>query len=300
MIDARFDPDFYTAGSTRFYLPLLYDIVISEKPRIVVTLGLGDAQAHLAFCQAAVGQNRPIRYLGVRRRRENELATDDPAWVAAQKRSTELYRGISELLEGDVYDVAKQIPDVSIGVLLVDDVDQGSLIREELTVLRPKLTPDALVLVHGIDLERDNSPRSAWKAWAQTEATAEFHDGIGLAITTSRSTALASELRVSLFDKSKFERTHIAYQLLAEAMMARCEADRACHEGEVLSVRQIWFDTVLEDRAKAQEVMDGQARIILDLEGKLKKAKEKATAPKDSKSSVQEKKRRRSLPDRPR
>jgi GT2 family glycosyltransferase/glycosyltransferase involved in cell wall biosynthesis len=298
MIDARFDPDFYTAGSTRFYLPLLYDIVISEKPRFVVTLGLGDAQAHLAFCQAAVGQNRPIRYLGVRRRRENELATDDPAWVAAQKRSTGLYRGISELLEGDVYDVAKQIPDVSIEVLLVDDVDEGSLIREELTVLRPKLTPDALVLVHGIDLERDDSPRSAWKAWAQTEATAEFHDGIGLAITTSRSTALASELRVSLFDKSKFERTRIAYQLLAEAMIARCEADRACHEGEVLGVRQIWFDTVLEDRAKAQEVMDGQARIILGLEDKLKKAKEKATAPKDSKSSVPEKKRRRSLPER--
>jgi GT2 family glycosyltransferase/glycosyltransferase involved in cell wall biosynthesis len=297
MTDVRFDPDFYTAGPARFYLPLLHDIVVSEKPGLIVTLGLGDAQAHLAFCQAALGQNCSIRCLGVRRRRENESAADDPAWVEAQKRSSEFYRGISQLLEGDAYTVAQQIPDASIGLLLLDDVDQGSLIREELTVLRPKLTPDALVLVHGIDVERPDSPRAVWKTLAQMEAAAEFPDGIGLGITTSRSTAFASELRASLFDKSKFEGTRIGYQLLTEAMIARREADRARHEAEVLSARQIWFDTVLEDRAKAQEVMDGQARIILNLEEKLKKAKQKATAQKDS-SSGKEKRRRRSLPER--
>jgi GT2 family glycosyltransferase/glycosyltransferase involved in cell wall biosynthesis len=298
MTDVRFEPDFYTAGPARFYLPLLHDIVVSEKPGLIVTIGLGDAQAHLAFCQAALGQNCSTRCLGVRRRRKNESAADDPAWVAAQKRSAAPYQGISQLLEGDAYDVAKQIPDASIGVLLLDDVDQGTLIKEELTVFLPKLTPDALVLVHGIDLERPDSPRNAWKAFAQVEAAADFHDGIGLGIATSPSAASASELRVSLFDESRFEGTHITYQLLAEAMIARCEADQARHAAEVLSARQIWFDTVLEDRGKAQEVMDGQARIILDLEQKLKKAKQKAAAPKAGESSKKGKKRRRSLPER--
>ena len=308
MTDARFEPDFYTAGPARFYLPLLHDIVVSEKPGLIVTLGLGDAQAHLAFCQAALGQNCRIRCLGVRRRRKNESAADDPAWVAAQGRSAAPYQGISQLLEGDAYNVAQQVPDASIGVLLLDDVDEGTLIKEELTVLRPKLTPTALVLFHGVDLERRDSPRSAWKAFAQVEAAADFHDGIGLSITTSRSSASASELRVSLFDKSRFEGTRIVYHLLAEAMIARCEADRARHAAEVLSARQIWFDTVLENRAKAQEVMDGQAQIILDLENQLKKAKQKAAAPKDresskaapknGESSKKGKKRRRSLPER--
>jgi len=262
MTDARFEPDFYTAGPARFYLPLLHDIVLSEKPGLIVTLGLGDAQAHLAFCQAALGQNCRIRCLGVRRRRKNESAADDPAWMAAQEWSAEPYQGISQLLEGDAYNVAQQVPDASIGVLLLDDVDEGTLIKEELTVLRPKLTPTALVLFHGVDLERRDSPRSGWKAFAQVEAAADFHDGIGLSITTSRSSASASELRVSLFEKSRFEGTRVVYHLLAEAMIARCEADRARHAAEVLSARQIWFDTVLENRAKAQEVMEGQAQII--------------------------------------
>ena len=63
MTDARFEPDFYTAGPARFYLPLLHDIVLSEKPGLIVTLGLGDAQAHLAFCQAALGQSPPRQAL---------------------------------------------------------------------------------------------------------------------------------------------------------------------------------------------------------------------------------------------
>ena len=308
MTDARFEPDFYTAGPARFYLPLLHDIVVSEKPGLIVTLGLGDAQVHLAFCQAALGQECSTRCLGLRRRRKNESAADDPAWIAARERSAAPYQGISQLLEGDAYTVAHQVPDASIGVLLLDDVDQGTLIKEELTVLRPKLTPNAVVLVHGINLERRDSPGATWKTFAQTEAAAEFPDGIGLGIATSRSAAFASELRISLFDKSRFEGTRIAYHLLAEAMIARCEANRARHAAEVLSARQIWFDTVLENRAKAQEVMDGQAQIILDLENELKKAKEKAAAPKvgesskaaplTGESSKKGKKRRRSLPER--
>src|SRR5207248_4653662 len=128
-------------------------------------------------------------------------------------------------------------------------------------------------------------PGTVWETLAQMEAAAAFPDGIGLGIATSRSAAFASELRVNLFDNSRFERTRIADQLLAEAMIARCEAGRARHAAEVLSARQIWFDFVLESRAQAQEVMDGQAEIILNLEDQLKKAKQKAAAPKDGESS---------------
>jgi hypothetical protein len=53
----NFDPKFYTAGGMRFYLPLFHDIVAVEKPALIVTLGLADAQAHLAFCQAAAKQS---------------------------------------------------------------------------------------------------------------------------------------------------------------------------------------------------------------------------------------------------
>jgi len=68
----NFKPKVYTGGGMRFYLPLLHDIIASEKPALIVTLGLGDAQAHLTFCQTAAHQNISSRCAAIRR------AT--PAW----------------------------------------------------------------------------------------------------------------------------------------------------------------------------------------------------------------------------
>jgi hypothetical protein len=68
----NFEPQLYTGGGTRFYLPLLHDIMALEKPALVVTLGLADAQAHLRLCQTAAQQNILSRCAAIRR------AT--PAW----------------------------------------------------------------------------------------------------------------------------------------------------------------------------------------------------------------------------
>ena len=76
----NFEPKFFTGGPTRFYLPLFFDIVVQEKPALIVTLGLADAQAHLAFCQAVAEQNLASRCVVVRRARVDESAIDDPAW----------------------------------------------------------------------------------------------------------------------------------------------------------------------------------------------------------------------------
>jgi hypothetical protein len=71
---AEFEPKFYTAGPTRFYLPLLQDIVTEEKPGLTVTVGLGDGQAHLAMCQIATENSLPCRFVAVRRGGEDEPA----------------------------------------------------------------------------------------------------------------------------------------------------------------------------------------------------------------------------------
>jgi hypothetical protein len=68
----NFEPQLYTGGGTRFYLPLLHDTMALEKPALVVTLGLADAQGHLRFCQTAAQQNILSRCAAIRR------AT--PAW----------------------------------------------------------------------------------------------------------------------------------------------------------------------------------------------------------------------------
>ena len=62
-----FQPKFYSRGATRFYLPLLYDLVAMAKR--VVVLGFGDGQAFFTFCQAASERNVDCQCIAVRRDR---------------------------------------------------------------------------------------------------------------------------------------------------------------------------------------------------------------------------------------
>ena len=62
----NFELEFLTGALTRFYLTLFFDIVGQEQPGLIATLGLGNAQADLTFCQAIVEQNLSIRASGIK------------------------------------------------------------------------------------------------------------------------------------------------------------------------------------------------------------------------------------------
>ena len=110
-----FEPKFFTDGPTRFYQPLFFDIVVQEKPALIVALGLGDAQAHLAFCQAVAEQNLASRCVAVRRPRADESAIDDPAWQYAERTTTKFFANISQLVEADAAQAAADFADGSAG-----------------------------------------------------------------------------------------------------------------------------------------------------------------------------------------
>lgn len=249
----NFEPKFYTGGGTRFYLPLLHDIMALEKPALVVTLGLADAQAHLTFCQTAAQQNILSRCAAIRRAAVDEDAADDPGWQRAQKATAEFFPTISQLIDGSSI---TEFSDGSVNVLLMDDVDSAETIRRELELWSPKLSSDALLMLHGLDLERTDPPRSAWSTFVKEKAAAEFHNGIGLGVATNRAEMKSSPLREAIF-------LHTAalgqsYQVVADLMQARVQANCAEDRARTLEARQIWFDAVFEDRNKAQSVMEYQ------------------------------------------
>ena len=93
---------------------------------------------------------------------QNESAIDDPAWQYAEKTTTKFFANISQLVEADAVQAAADFADGSIEVLLIDDVDSGETVRQELEIWRSKLSAKALVLLHGTSLERQDSPRTAW------------------------------------------------------------------------------------------------------------------------------------------
>ncbi|HEY4758371.1 MAG TPA: glycosyltransferase, partial [Chthoniobacterales bacterium] len=149
-------------------------------------------------------------------------------------------------------------------VLLIDDEDAGTVIESELTLFRNKLKPTALVLVHGIDLERVDSPEKAWKVFARGKKTVEFHQGIGLGVATAA--IGASQFRRALFAPNRQESNATIYKDRASALVARAELAQLRHRAEVLSARQVQLEFVINDRAKAQAVMEGQARALADVQ----------------------------------
>ena len=94
-----FQPKFYTGGPTRFHLPLLYDLVASQKPKSIVTLGFGDGQAFFTFCQAAREQNIECQCVAVRREHAGENEADDLAWLKGKDYGDEFYGDLRPLPE---------------------------------------------------------------------------------------------------------------------------------------------------------------------------------------------------------
>jgi GT2 family glycosyltransferase/glycosyltransferase involved in cell wall biosynthesis len=258
----NFEPKFFTGGPTRFYLPFFFDIVVQEKPALIVALGLADAQAHLTFCQAVVEQNLSSRCVAVRRPRADEPANDDPAWQLAQEATARFFATASQLVEADVARAAADFADRSIEVLLIDDIDSGETVRQELEIWRSKLSSNALVLLHGIGLERQDSPGNAWANFISQKAAAHFAEGIGLGVATEITAAKASRFRTALFDQT----TVLAqgYRLIAESIMDTKRARHAERRARFFEARQTLFDTIVEDRTKAQSVIEYQERCIAD------------------------------------
>src|SRR4029077_139695 len=138
----------------------------------------------------------------------------------------------------------------------------GETVQQELAVWQPRLSPNALVLLHGTSLDREDSPRKAWENFIQGKAAAYFDEGIGIGVATELTAAKASPFRKTIFGAT----TVLAqgYRLIAESIKARAQTQRAERRARFFETRQTLFETIVEDRTKAQSVIEYQERCIAD------------------------------------
>jgi GT2 family glycosyltransferase len=261
-----FKPKFYTGGPTRFHLPLLYDLVASEKPRSVAIQGFGDGQAFFTFCQAAREQNIECQFVALRRERSGEEESADVAWLKGKDYGNEFYGDLARFQTGP--DALNEVADRSVDFLLLDDCDSGAGIRADLSSWESKLAPNGLVLFHGVALERIDDPKAVWLEWSASRPTAEFPEGIGLGITLSSGTRKPQEgLFNQLFAGKQVNAQLVeTYRLAVARIEAQVRADEAVRAQAALEARQVWIDSLLGDRWKVQEIMDYQARAIAEHE----------------------------------
>lgn len=277
----EFVPKFYRAGVIRFYLPLLYDLVATGKPRRIVTVGFGEGEAHFAFCQAAREQGVKCKCVAVRRG-ETKTEKDDEAWQKGKAYGEEFYGELAQFISGPSEKAAKNFAKDDVDLLLIDDCDTGSVVSKELAVWKSKLAPDAIVLVHGTQLERKDSPKAAWSDFVSRRANLEFDDGAGLSLASAGS-AKQKRFLAGLAQAKEL------YRLAADKMDAEARAAQIAMENSQLETRQIWQDSILADRWRAQEIMDHQARALAEWEGKfnpLLRDREKAQEVMDHQAAV--------------
>jgi GT2 family glycosyltransferase len=265
-----FTPRFYRGGPIRFYLPLLYDLVAIEQPRSIVTVGFDEGEAFFTFCQAAREKRIDCRCVAIRRAEGQE--SDDAAWRAGRAYGEEFYSETVQFFSGAWADLVTNFANEEVNLLLIDECDSGSIIERDLTFWKPKLTLDAMIVVHGIGLERDDAPGRAWKKFISERPHADFEEGIGLGLAlASEQTKGESILRTQLFGNQ--HTLAEIYFLAAARIDAQQRVARMEKENAAFQTRQVWLDSVLGDRWKAQEVMDHQARMISDLQSQFDNAR---------------------------
>src|SRR6266478_4950698 len=175
-----FMPKFYLGGPIRFYLPLLYDLVAIEKPKLIVTIGFDEGEAFFTFCQAARERRIDCRCIAIRRDEDQE--SEDAVWQSGRAYGEEFYGEAAQFLTRAPADLAKSFANDDVDLLLIDDCDSGSTIENDLTIWKSKLASDAIIVVHGLGLERDDPPRRGWTEFVSHHPHAEFHEGIGLGV----------------------------------------------------------------------------------------------------------------------
>ena len=275
-----FQPKFYTGTPSRFHLPFLYDLVAAYRPQNIVVLGFAGTQVHFTFLQAAREQEVASHCLTIRRATPDECAIDDVAWQKAIAHTEEFFAGAGALREGDPVKVATEDTPDKIDLLLIDDCDSADVLRAELRAWEPKLAPNAIVLAHGILIEREHSPREAWAEFCADRPAFVFEQGIGLSVTKFNSEPPAENSLLALLFGCGAGREELI--LLYQAIAARIDAQHRASEAErqksALQLRQAWLDTMLHDRWKAQEVMDHLGREVSHLREVVEANKEEPQA----------------------
>ncbi len=260
----KFRPRYFQGGPGAAHLALQYDLAALVRPARVVFSGFGDGQAFFTWCQAATEQGYESECLVFPR--EPEGADDDEAWRLGREHGFELYGAMARFAV-EASAGAAGAPD-GIDVLVIEDCDAGAEVAAQLRAFAPKLSPGALVLVQGIGLERETpAPRDAWEEWSGDRWHTALADGTGLGLTVTAGDSPAAGLVEKLFGTpGRLKETAGLYRLITARLTAEAEAEAVQRRMAALEARQLWLDSILEDRWKAQQVMDHQAAALARLQ----------------------------------
>ena len=261
-----FQPRHYRGGAIRFYLPLLYDLVATVQPQRIVVLGFGNGDAFFTLCQAARESGLNCECVAFWRGDQEEDRAADEAWQKGLRYAAETYGDFARLESANAATAKAALADRKVDLLLIDDCDLGEDIFGDLQTCNEILSAEGIVLLHGLELQRDDAPKSVWRKWVGDRLSAGLAMGAGLGIAwPATHPAADSFLLRSLTSAESKSGIGVLdlYALVVERIEAQSHSAQAMADLSALSARQIWLESLLDDRRRVRETMD-------DLAGQLK------------------------------
>ena len=140
-----FQPRHYHGGQIRHYLPLLYDLVRTVRPKRIAVLGLGAGDGFFTLCQVVQEGGLTSECVGVWRGLQS--SDDDEAWRESVRYAAEHYREFARLNPNDTVSLLDDFAERKVDLLVIDDCDAGSEILRDLENWERVLSTESIVLV---------------------------------------------------------------------------------------------------------------------------------------------------------
>ncbi|HEY0789790.1 MAG TPA: class I SAM-dependent methyltransferase, partial [Chthoniobacterales bacterium] len=235
---AELDPLFWRQLPTEFpgggyaHVPFAFWVVGAAEPGILVQLG---AQvAYFAFCEAVRACGLKTLCYAVDAWKGNTGTRLYPAGVYEEMRryNDARYPAFSELLQCTFDEARAHFADGSVDLLNINGVHSCDAVRHEVEAWRPRLSNRAVVLLHNINVRRDDFGASrVWEELRSSFPSFEFLHGNGLGVLAVGSSPPAKVAALcALRDPVKLQAVRERFSFLGERWELRHKLDEVSRQ----------------------------------------------------------------------
>ncbi|MDO4777890.1 MAG: class I SAM-dependent methyltransferase [Cardiobacteriaceae bacterium] len=187
MRSAFFEPEHLSSPAPwAGHIPFAAWLMATLRPRTLVELGVYSGISYLAFCQAAVANQVPVRMWGVDAWQgdvHGGLYDGTRILQTLRERHDTLYGHFSTLLQKTFDEAIADIADGSVDLLHIDGLHTYEAVRHDFETWQSKLSERAVVLFHDIAVhERDFGVWRYWEELTQRFPAFSFAHSNGLGV----------------------------------------------------------------------------------------------------------------------
>lgn len=181
------------------HIPFAAWLMATLRPRTLVELGVYSGISYLAFCQAAVEHQVPLRAWGVDTWEGDPHAGHYDASVLQKLRAEHdaRYGHFSTLVQSLFDDALHTVPDASVDLLHIDGLHTYEAVRHDFETWKGKLSERAVVLFHDTAVRQGDF--GVWRFWDEVtrdypSLSFEHSNGLGALLVGPQVPALLKDL----------------------------------------------------------------------------------------------------------